>query len=349
MNGRQEMQEMIEGKISNKLKNKPGYLLDYSRTFGDKTATTKISYLNYVIEFLDYLQKEYGYNIQDPKCFSNIRTSMLNGYSEHIRYRYINRIKENGLTEKVKVENGNSIRAAKIYAIKNFFNFLYIDKYINEDPSSKVSIPKVNNEISIVEMSEEEVSVLKNNIMNGAGSSKAKKRQLPWKNRDLAIVMIGLVTGLRVESLVEINISDINFQTYSINVVEKGNKARTCYIGENTMKIINNWLNDRKAILKDQECDALFISSIKQDSKYTRITTSGVRKLVSKYTYNINKKITPHKLRSTCATTTYRHTGDIYLTASVLGHKNIQNTRRYAAVAETERRTTASKLDNIFG
>lgn len=349
MNGRQEYQDNIEKKIKNKLSGKPGYLIDYSKTFGDKTAATKNSYLDYIIEFLNYLESELGYDINNPSCFKNIKTSTLNGYSEHIRYRYINQKDSNGDINRVKVENGNSIRAAKIYAIKNFFGFLQTDKYISEDPSIKISIPKVNNEIDIVEMNEAEVALLKNNIVNGIGTSKAKKRQQPWKYRDLSIVMVGLVTGLRVESIVEINIEDIDFNSYSINVVEKGNKARTCYIGENTLNIIKQWLEDRDKVLNEQNCGALFISSTKSNGLYQRITTSGVRKLISKYTRNINKNITPHKLRSTCATTTYRHTGDIYLTASVLGHKNIQNTRRYAAVAETERRTTASKLDNIFG
>lgn len=349
MNGRQEHQELLEKKIRTKLQGRPQYLIDYSKTFGDKTVSTKNSYIDYVIEFLDYLGNELGYDTRDPLCFKNIRTSLLNGYSEYVRYRYINKKDESGNLKRTKLENGNGIRAAKIYAIKNFFNFLYIDKYISENPSTQVSIPKVNNEIDIVEMNEKEVTILKNNIIKGVGSSKAKKRQTPWKYRDLAIVMIGLVTGLRVESIVEINISDIDFQAYSINVIEKGNKARTCYIGENTMEVLYKWLEDRECILEDQNINALFISSMKKNNQYIRITTSGVRKLIAKYTYNIDKHITPHKLRSTCATTTYRHTGDIYLTASVLGHKNIQNTRRYAAIAESERKTTATKLDNIFG
>lgn len=349
MNGRQERQEIIEMKINKKLKNKPQYLIDYSRTFGDKTIGTKNAYIDYIIDFIDYLNNELGYDINNPDCFKDIKTSTINGYSEYIRYRIIKKENENGIIEDIRVENGESIRASKIYAIKDFFNFLYVDKYINDNPSLSASIPKVKNEIQVVALSEDEVSILKHNIENGVGSDKAKKRQSIWKNRDLAIVMIGLVTGLRVESIVEINMSDIDFHTYSINVIEKGNKARTCYIGKNTMIVLQDWIDDRNAILNGEKCNALFISSIKKNGLHTRITTSGVRKLINKYTLNINKRITPHKLRSTCATTTYQHTGDIYLTASVLGHKNIQNTRRYAMVAESERRTAASKLDNIFG
>lgn len=345
MTGRQETQERLEEMVRKKLIGKPQYLVDYSKTFGDKTAVTKRDYINYISDFLNYLETELNYDISSPICFKDVKTSTLNGYSEHIRYR----ITKNKKGENIKTENGVSIRASRIYAIKDFFKFLCDDRYIDYNPSIEVSIPKNKNEIQVVALTEEEVQTLKNNILSGVGSSKAVKRQALWKNRDLAIVMIGLVTGLRVESIVEIDISNIDFKSYSINVVEKGNKMRTCYIGQNTMNILENWIEDRNWMLNGEECEALFLSSIKKNGSYTRMTTSGVRKLIDKYTQNIDKHITPHKLRSTCATTTYKHTGDIYLTASVLGHKNIQNTRRYAAVADSERKATASKLDNIFG
>lgn len=349
MTGRQETQERLESIVRKKLIGKPQYLIDYSKTFGDKTAVTKRDYINYIVDFLNYLEKELNYDISNVSCFKDVKTSTLNGYSEYIRYRIV----KNEKGESIKKENGERIRASRIYAIKDFFKFLYIDRYIDYNPSLEVSIPKNKNEIQVVALTEEEVQMLKQNILSGVGSSKAIKRQAIWKNRDLAIVMIGLVTGLRVESIVEINVSDIDFKSYSINVVEKGNKLRTCYIGQNTMNILEDWLEDRSWMLNvdpnGDKCEALFLSSIKKNGSYTRITTSGVGKLIRKYTQNIDKHITPHKLRSTCATTTYKHTGDIYLTASVLGHKNIQNTRRYAAVADSERKTTATKLDNIFG
>ena len=345
MNGRQENQERIEDAVRNKLIGKPQYLIDYSKTFGDKTAVTKRDYINHIVNFLDYLNTELQYDINDPFCFKNIKTSTINGYSEYTRYRTV----KNEKGELIKKENGASIRASRVYAIKDFFEFLYTDRYIEYNPSLEVSVPKNKNEIQVVALTEDEVQVLKQNILSGVGSNKAVKRQAIWKNRDLAIVMIGLVTGLRVESIVEIDMSNIDFKSYSINVIEKGNKLRTCYIGQNTMKVLEDWIEDRRWMLNGEECDALFISSIKRNGTHLRMTTSGVRKLINKYTQNIDKHITPHKLRSTCATTTYKHTGNIYLTASVLGHKNIQNTRRYASVAESERKTTASKLDNIFG
>ena len=55
------------------------------------------------------------------------------------------------------------------------------------------------------------------------------------------------------------------------------------------------------------------------------------------------KKITPHKLRSTYGTTLYRETGDIYLVADVLGHKDVNTTRKHYAALEEDRRRQAAK------
>ena len=79
-----------------------------------------------------------------------------------------------------------------------------------------------------------------------------------------------------------------------------------------------------------------------------RINVRSIENLITKYTYNIDKHITPHKLRSTCATNVYNATGDIYLTADVLGHSNIANTRRYAQISEERKRKAASAMDDIL-
>ena len=70
-------------------------------------------------------------------------------------------------------------------------------------------------------------------------------------------------------------------------------------------------------------------------------------KIISKYTQNIDKHITPHKMRSTGITMTYEKTGDIYIAANLAGHKNIANTRRYAKIDEKAKRKVANLLDVI--
>ena len=72
-----------------------------------------------------------------------------------------------------------------------------------------------------------------------------------------------------------------------------------------------------------------------------------VEDLVKKYSSQVtpNKHITPHKLRSTYGTNLYRETGDIYLVADVLGHKDVNTTKKhYAALGDERRRKAASAV-----
>ena len=78
-----------------------------------------------------------------------------------------------------------------------------------------------------------------------------------------------------------------------------------------------------------------------------RISVRSVENLVKKYASRVTtlKKITPHKLRSTYGTSLYRETNDIYLVADVLGHKDVNTTRKhYAAQADERRRSAANKV-----
>ena len=85
----------------------------------------------------------------------------------------------------------------------------------------------------------------------------------------------------------------------------------------------------------------------RKDFRLYYSAVQAVENLVKKYAQHITstKKITPHKLRSTYGTALYRETGDIYLVADVLGHKDVNTTRKhYASVGDEQRRKAASAL-----
>ena len=102
------------------------------------------------------------------------------------------------------------------------------------------------------------------------------------------------------------------------------------------------WLKDREVWLKDSKENALFVSLQKK-----RITTRAVENLVKKFAQEATplKKISPHKLRSTFGTNLYRETKDIYIVADVLGHKDVNTTKKhYAAISEDMRKNVANKV-----
>ena len=117
-------------------------------------------------------------------------------------------------------------------------------------------------------------------------------------------------------------------------------RSRDIYIGDNTIQSIRTWLVDREKYAKNSAQKALFISQ-----KGNRISNSTVERMMKKETAGFGKRITPHKMRSTCATKLYNKKGDIYLVAQQLGHKNIRNTMIYAQATEDNRRMAADILD----
>ena len=112
------------------------------------------------------------------------------------------------------------------------------------------------------------------------------------------------------------------------------------YFGDEVRDALENYLETTRAAatpLPSHE-NALFLSTQRK-----RMGVQAIENMVKKYARQVtpNKKITPHKLRSTYGTNLYKETGDIYLVADVLGHKDVNTTRKHYADIEEERRRSA--------
>ena len=146
-----------------------------------------------------------------------------------------------------------------------------------------------------------------------------------------------LNTGIRVSECVGLDVQDLNFNENSMLVFRKGKKENILYFDDELADVLQKYINEeRPSLLGDAEDDALFISRDK-----TRITARSIQRMLKKYASVAvsNKKITPHKLRSTYGTALYNQTGDIRLVGDVLGHSDINVTsKHYAAVDDTNRR-----------
>ena len=116
------------------------------------------------------------------------------------------------------------------------------------------------------------------------------------------------------------------------------------YFGDEVAEALKNYMaGDREAAtpLPGHEQE-LFLSTQRK-----RMGVQAVENMVKKYARQVtpNKKITPHKLRSTYGTSLYKETGDIYLVADVLGHKDVNTTKKhYAAIDDNRRRKAASAV-----
>ena len=136
---------------------------------------------------------------------------------------------------------------------------------------------------------------------------------------------------------------DFDFEQNAFVVTRKGGKEVILYLSDEVADALKAYLVERKEVEALPGHENAFFLSIQR----RRITQRAVENMVKKYAAiaaPLKKKISPHKLRSTFGTNLYRETGDIYLVADVLGHSDVNTTRKhYAAIAEDHRRIAAQK------
>lgn len=241
--------------------------------------------------------------------------------------------------------NGEKGLARKMSALRSFYGYYYKRQMISRNPTLLVEMPKIH-EKAIVRLDADEVALLLD-FVESAGNSltgQALAYYNKTKLRDLAILTLLLGTGIRVSECVGLDLNDVDFKNNGITVTRKGGNQMVVYFGGEVANALTQYIeNDRKALspLPGHE-NALFLSTQRR-----RMGVQAVENMVKKYARQVtpNKKITPHKLRSTYGTTLYKETGDIYLVADVLGHKDVNTTKKhYAAIDEDRRRRAASAV-----
>ena len=172
----------------------------------------------------------------------------------------------------------------------------------------------------------------------------------PSSNRDQAIVLMLLDTGLRATELCSLIINDVDLKTGKVTIRHgvvggaKGGKGRTVYLGKVARKAVWRYHASRE---DGDDTDApLFIShadrAFNKDSLRVLINRLGDRAEI--------KKAYPHKFRHTFAITYLRSGGDVFTLQSLLGHGSLDMVRHYAQIAEVDveqAHRKASPADNM--
>lgn len=242
----------------------------------------------------------------------------------------------------IAYQNNAQGKARKLACLRTFYHYFYKREMIKSQSIMLVDLPKIN-EKNIVRLEVDEVAKMLDVVESGA---KLTKRQQIYhehtKKRDLALVTLLLGTGIRVSECVGLNIDDVDFDVGGIKIKRKGGNEVIIYFGEEVEEALASYLEERLNIVAvDEDQDALFLSMQRK-----RISVRMVQKMVKKYASLVTslKDISPHKLRSTYGTNLYRETGDIYLVADVLGHKDVNTTKKHYAQIDDERRRKAARV-----
>ena len=244
------------------------------------------------------------------------------------------------------VKNSSRGKSRKLSAIRSLIKYFERKQLIRYNPTASVDTPKIK-EKEIIRLEGHEIGTMMDVIDTGDGLSQHQQRyQENTRTRDLAIVGLLLGTGIRVSELVGIDIGDINFDNLSFVVTRKGGARVILYFSEEVAGYLYDYYMERTANKELAKEPALFLSLQKK-----RITTRAVENIVKKYSSVATplKHITPHKLRSTFGTQLYRNTGDIYVVADVLGHRDVNTTKRHYAAITDDIRRNASTMVNLRG
>jgi len=239
----------------------------------------------------------------------------------------------------VEIVNHEKGIKRKLSALRKMYSYFYNNGMIETNPASKVKVPKLHQK-AIIRLESNEVAILLDEAERG---DKLTKNQQYFhektKTRDMALLTLLLGTGIRVSECVGLDLNDINFDNSCIKVRRKGGNEAFVYFGDEVTTALEEYIEERKKIIPmEGHENALFLSIQRK-----RLSVRSVEKLVEKYASIVTtmKHITPHKLRSTYGTNLYRETGDIYLVADVLGHKDVNTTKKHYADIDEDRKYQA--------
>ena len=316
----------------------PPFCTEFFRGIEPRTSTrTRIAYAYDLSVFFDFLKKENPVFSKMERMdltldyLDQISVTDLEEYMEYLKYRF------NEHNQEIINKERGIMR--KISSLKSFYNYFFRTEKLKTNPAALVQLPKLH-EKEIIRLDIDEVALLLDAVEQGDGlTDKQKAFHNRTKLRDLALLTLLLGTGIRVSECVGLDLNDIDFKNGGIHIHRKGGKEVTVYFGTEVETALQDYLDERNSIIPEEGSEnALFLSLQKK-----RMNVRSVENLVKKYARIVTplKKITPHKLRSTYGTNLYRETGDIYLVADVLGHSDVNTTKKHYAALEDERRRSA--------
>ncbi len=275
-----------------------------------------------VQKYLNYLEQE-----------KHLATNTLQSYKRDIE-QYISYLQELSL---VRISDTNksmiidyllylqkkgratSTISRNLASIRSFYQYLAKNKIIDRDPTIELESPRVEKKLPQI-LSTQEVELL---------LEQPKCTDLKGY-RDKAMLELLYATGIRVSELINLNVSDINFEIGFVKC-NKGNKERIIPIGSLAIKALLDYTNKaRKNMIKHSEEKALFVNV-----NGRRLTRQGFWKIIKQYRNQakIGKDITPHTLRHSFAAHLLENGADLRSIQEMLGHSDISSTQIYAQIA----------------
>ena len=291
-------------------------LQTFSENSISKEETSNDEYLRM---FLDAKKIE-GCSVRTIQYYSATVERMLQNIKHPIRKISTEDIRKY-LVDYQKINDCSKVTIDNIRRnISSFFSWLEEEDYILKSPMRRIHKIKTKQPVKEI-ISDEAIELLRDNCEC---------------IRDLAMINLLYSTGIRVGELVNLNITDVDFEARECIVFGKGDKERKVYFDAKAKLHLQDYLKKR-----DDNNSALFVSL---DAPHNRLKISGVEIRIRTLGRKLNmEKIHPHKFRRTMATRAIDKGMPIEQVQKILGHSQIDTTMQYAIVNQTNVKTSHQK------
>lgn len=332
----------------------PDYVFDYIEVAYDgESVNTQIGYSIDIKTFFEYLIK---FKFRDVST-EDITTDMLNevtlrdlngfkAYLKEYESEYISALGR--VVKRTRTNNEYGINR-KLSGVRGLFLYLYKNDYLDHNITDKLDFKKLHQKMKRP-LATKDVMSLIDVIYNGENyfEGRNKASYLNRKQRDIALFTAYLGTGCRVSEIVNLNITDIDFESSSFIITRKGGDRQEIFMPIQVENEMLKYVEERLADEETKDTDPLFISRNRK-----RILPQTVEKNLKTYCRAAGitdpDKMHPHALRRTFACNLIADGVDIKMVAELMGHKNIEVTHRYYTQYASERRKQVMRSLDIAG
>lgn len=301
--GREENQQNVEKKIEKMLIGKPESVSGfYNSIYTSSSFNTQYRYVEYIINFLKSVNKA-----PEEVTMDDVNI-------------YLNQLARGG---DGKQKKSGSYLVAVYSGLKKYYTYMVKSGRVEKNPVDNVERPKPkpSDQIERTFLDPNEVNKCFSEIKGIGGY---------YEKRNLAMMIVYFATGIRNSALTNINVDNVNIEEGFIYVIDKGDKARKCYLSKENMSVIKDWIDERSTrVVKSK---ALFINKCGD-----RITTQGASYVVKSITSKIGHKISPHKARASFCTNTYNSGVALDVVSKLMNHASTSVTSRCYVLGQEEK------------
>ncbi|MEK5209750.1 tyrosine recombinase XerS [Psychrobacillus sp. FSL H8-0510] len=355
---------LAEQHIERALVDLPEYVTDFVRAKkrNRNSPTTISGYLHDYKRFFDWLRSE---NLSDATTNKDVKIEVLEKLPKKNMEFFIEMLTE----EKIEKQKGVFLPRTEasvtrfIQSLKSLFNYLTEESededgecYFYRNVMSKIKTPKksesaarrakrINSAILTQEQMDGLVDYVKHSYIHTL-SPGHQKRFIRDQLRDIAIISLFIGSGIRVNELAGLLLTDIDLKNDDISVLRKGNKLDTVSITPTASNDLRAYLDVREEQYKPEDSNK-FVFLTKYGGKANPIAVETIQTIIGKYSksYLEGKKLSPHKLRHSFANSWMANDGSMIGLRDQLGHNTIETTALYTNLSQSDQREILQRMD----